>query len=81
MARHHLVEVFDPQLIEVWRALKQQGFKDGAQDTGSSAFSRVAPLVQQVLHAVSNHLHVFAAKDLARQDDIHSVVLAEPVKV
>ena len=45
-ARDHCLEVFDLQLIEVWRALIQQGLKDGAQDERSCACSHIAPLAQ-----------------------------------
>ena len=80
-ACYHLLEVFDLKFINVRRASIQQGFEDRTQDKRCRTFSHIAPLAQQTLHAVSNHLHVLAAKYLAGKNDINNVIFAEPVEV
>jgi hypothetical protein len=68
-------------MIEVWRAFIQQPLENGAQNEGQRTCSQIAPLTQQTLHAVSNHLHILAAEDLAGQDDVNDVIFAEPMEV
>jgi len=80
MARNHSLDMLDGEFIEMWRANVQKGLTHRSQ-YGLLCRLEVAPLGKNLPHALSNGVHVIAAKDLARQDHINNVVLAEPVKV